>query len=204
MLCCIRHSFSNMVHPWNYLPFVTYPLKTDFSVAPGRDVWKNNHWCLFNRLGSNVKPDSALNPTLLCVCFLGVCFLLGWGWLARLLAALCAWHWAWPAVAWRSCRKRPALQHALPAVSHVQRTSPHSFLSPYSPKASDCVRPLLSGDALFGSILSMNLKRGVLLMIPVKNAPSRCFPDHHTTLIKWLVFWAVSTLQVLFCVFIYH
>lgn len=66
MLCCIHHSFSNMVHAWNYLPFVTYPLKTDFSVAPGRNVWKNNHWCLLNRLGSNVKPDSALTQ-LCCV-----------------------------------------------------------------------------------------------------------------------------------------
>lgn len=69
MLCCIRHSFSNMVHAWNHLPFVTYPdffLKLIFQLLRVEMSGKRNHWCLLNRLGSNVKPDSAFTQ-LYCV-----------------------------------------------------------------------------------------------------------------------------------------
>lgn len=88
----------------------------------------------------------------------------------------------------------------LPAVSHEQRTGSHSLLSPYSPKASDHVRPLLVGWCPFWKHLVRELEGS---LTPDKNAPNMCFPDHHTTLTKWLVFWAVSTLQVLFlCIYL--
>lgn len=57
MLCSIRHSLSSGVHACRYLPFVSHAPQTGFSVAPER---KHNRWCFLKRLGTNVKPNSAL------------------------------------------------------------------------------------------------------------------------------------------------